>query len=91
MRYDPHVSVGGLWMDPVLPKSYGDLHIKNAPMAGGRITIDISGSDASIQGLPEGMVFHRGTRPWMADLVERARTRRKAYPVPEPDSRQSRE
>ncbi|MFE5838007.1 glycogen debranching N-terminal domain-containing protein [Arthrobacter sp. NPDC056493] len=77
MRYYPHVSVGGLWMDPVLPKSYGDLHIKNAPMAGGRITIDISGSEASIQGLPEGMVFHRGTRPWMADLVERARTRRK--------------
>jgi glycogen debranching enzyme len=78
MRYYPHVSVGGLWMDPVLPKSYGDLHIINAPMAGGRITIDISGSDATIQGLPEGMVFHRGTRPWMSELVEQARTRRKS-------------
>jgi hypothetical protein len=36
---------------------YGDLHITNAPMAQGRITIDNSGSDASVQGFPEGMVF----------------------------------
>jgi hypothetical protein len=78
MRYHPHVSVGGLWMDPVLPESYGDLHIANAPMAGGRITIDISGSDATVPGLPEGMVLHHGMRPWMADLVEQARRRRKA-------------
>ena len=73
MQYYPHVSEGGLWMDPVLPASYGNLHISNAPMAGGRITIDISGSEATIQGLPDGMVFHHGTRPWMADLVQRVR------------------
>jgi glycogen debranching enzyme len=24
MRYDTHVSLGGLWMDPALPESYGD-------------------------------------------------------------------
>ena len=72
MRYDPHVSRGGLWMDPVLPESYGDLHITNAPMAGGRITIDISDSVATVQGLPEGMVFHHGIRPWVSDLAEKA-------------------
>jgi hypothetical protein len=77
MRYNPHVSEGGLWMDPVLPESYGDLHITNAPMAGGRITIDVSGSDATIQGLPEGMVLHHGTRPWMADLVQKASMHKK--------------
>ncbi|GAA1786635.1 glycogen debranching N-terminal domain-containing protein [Pseudarthrobacter sulfonivorans] len=71
MGYYADVARGGLWMDPVLPESYGDLHITNAPMAGGRITIDISGSTASIQGLPERMVFHHGIRPWAADLVER--------------------
>ncbi|MFD1214745.1 hypothetical protein ACFQ36_22215, partial [Arthrobacter sp. GCM10027362] len=64
-------------MDPVLPDSYGDLHITNAPLAGGRITIDISGSAVRIQGLPDGMVLHRGQRPWMADLVEQARLRTK--------------
>ncbi|GGG58656.1 amylo-alpha-1,6-glucosidase [Kocuria dechangensis] len=74
MGYFADVARGGLWMDPVLPESYGDLHITNAPMAGGRITIDISGCEATIQGLPEGMTYHRGTRPWAADLVEQART-----------------
>ena len=72
MRYDTHVSRGSLWMDPVLPESYGDLHITNAPLAGGRITIDIAHSVPVVQGLPEGMVFHRGHRPWMTELVEQA-------------------
>lgn len=72
MRYDADVSQRGLWMDPVLPESYGDLHISNAPMAGGRITIDIANSVASVQGLPEGMRLHRGHRPWLTELVEQA-------------------
>ena len=78
MRYDAHVSRGGMWLDPVLPEAYGDLHITNAPMAGSRITIDISGSTASVQGLPEGMVLHRGHRPWMSELVEQAKLRKEA-------------
>ena len=73
MRYDTHVSRGGFWMDPVLPESFGDLHITNAPMAGGRITIDIANSIPSVQGLPDGMIFHRGHRPWLTELVEQAR------------------
>jgi glycogen debranching enzyme len=78
MRYDTHVARGNLWMDPVLPESYGDLHITNAPMAGGRITIDITNSVPTVHGLPEGMVFQRGHRPWTRELVEQARRRRKA-------------
>jgi glycogen debranching enzyme len=70
MRYDAHVSRGGLWMDPVLPESYGDLHITNAPVGGGRVTIDIAKSVPTVHGLPEGIVFHRGHRPWMSELVE---------------------
>jgi glycogen debranching enzyme len=69
MRYDAHISRGGFWMDPALPESYGDLHITNAPMAGGRITIDIANSVPSVQGLPDGMVFHHGARPWMTELA----------------------
>ncbi|MDR7083420.1 glycogen debranching enzyme [Arthrobacter ginsengisoli] len=78
MRYDTHVSRGSLWMDPALPESYGDLHITNAPLAGGRITIDIANSVPAVQGLPEGMVFHRGHRPWMTELVEQASRHPKA-------------
>ncbi|WP_458114015.1 amylo-alpha-1,6-glucosidase [Arthrobacter sp. R1-13] len=72
MRYDADVSKGGLWMDPVLPESYGDLHIGNAPMAGGRITIGITNSVPGVQGLPDGMVFHQGHRPWLTELVDQA-------------------
>ena len=77
MGYYADVARGGLWMDPVLPESYGDLHITNAPMANSRITIDISGSSVTIKGLPEGMLFHHGTRPRASDLAERARPPRK--------------
>jgi glycogen debranching enzyme len=78
MRYDTHVSRGGFWLDPVLPKSYGDLHITNAPLADGRISIDIANSVPSVRGLPEGVVYHRGHRPWMTELVNQAGLGRKA-------------
>ncbi|MFP3462791.1 glycogen debranching N-terminal domain-containing protein [Arthrobacter globiformis] len=74
MGYYADVARGGLWLDPVLPGSYGDLHITNAPMANGRITIDISNSTATVQGLPEGMQFHHGIRPWAADLAQQQAT-----------------
>ncbi|WP_457967093.1 amylo-alpha-1,6-glucosidase [Arthrobacter sp. D1-29] len=77
MRYDAHVSQGGVWMDPVLPASFGDVHITNAPMAGGRITIDISNSVPSVDGLPKHLTFHRGHRPWITELVDQADRRRK--------------
>ena len=73
MGYYADVARGGLWLDPVLPKSYGDLHITNAPMANAKITIDISDSIASVRGLPEGMLFHHGIRPWAADLAQQAK------------------
>ncbi|MBT2548148.1 glycogen debranching N-terminal domain-containing protein [Arthrobacter sp. ISL-65] len=78
MGYYADVALGGLWMNPLLPESYGDVHISNAPMANGRITIDVSGSTATVRGLPEGMVLQHGYRPWAADLVEQARRRERA-------------
>lgn len=72
MGYDVHVSRGGLWMDPALPESFGDMHITNAPLAGGRITITIANSVPTVQGLPEGMTFHHGHRPWITELVEQS-------------------
>ncbi|WP_104140361.1 glycogen debranching N-terminal domain-containing protein [Arthrobacter sp. ZGTC131] len=78
MRYDTHVSLGGLWVDPVLPESYGDLHISNAPVAGGRITIDIANSVPSVQGLPEGIKLRPGQRPYLTELVEQAGLHREA-------------
>ncbi|MDQ0616717.1 amylo-alpha-1,6-glucosidase [Arthrobacter globiformis] len=75
MRYDVYVSLGGLWLDPVLPESFGDLHINNAPTGAGPVTIDASGTSASVYGLPQGMVLHSGHRLWMTELMERANLR----------------
>ncbi|MDQ0732378.1 amylo-alpha-1,6-glucosidase [Arthrobacter sp. B1I2] len=82
MRYDPVISVGGVWMDPVLPTSYGDLHISNAPLGSGRIAIDITDCIPTVKGLPDGIAFHRGQRPWMSELVEQADLRRKHIAKP---------
>lgn len=72
MRYDTHISLGGIWLDPVLPRSFGDLHISNAPMGDARITIDASGTESTVHGIPAGLTVHHGQRPWMSELVERA-------------------
>lgn len=75
MGYDAHISLGSIWIDPALPESYGDLHIANAPTGAGPITIDAAATTASIRNLPEGLVLHRGHRPWLTELVEKAKLR----------------
>jgi len=70
LRHEVHVSLGGLWMDPALPESWGDMHSTNLSVGGARVTIDVSGSQATVEGLPEGIVLHKGTRPQLADLLE---------------------
>ena len=75
LRYEAHVSRGALWMDPVLPKTWGNLHTTNLPVGGSRITIDVSGSHVAVEGLPQGMVFQRGVRPSLADFMELNRLR----------------
>lgn len=77
MQYDAYVSLGGLWMDPVLPESFGQLHITNAPTGRGPITIDAAGSTGSVHGLSKDLTFYRGHRPWMTELVEEARLQSK--------------
>jgi glycogen debranching enzyme len=76
LRYDADVSLGGLWIDPALPEAWGNLHATNTPVGEARITVDVSGDSVAVEGLPEGMVFHKGARPSLADLVEREHLRR---------------
>jgi glycogen debranching enzyme len=73
MGYYADVPRGGLWLDPVLPESYGDLHITNVPLANGRVTINISYSIPRVLGLPDNMRFHHGARPRAVDLVEQVK------------------
>jgi hypothetical protein len=70
LRYEASVPLGTLWIDPALPEAWGSLHTTNLPMGGARVTMDVSGSRVTVEGLPEGMVFHQGRRPLPADLLE---------------------
>ena len=72
MRYDPDISAGALWLDPVLPDSYGGLRLSGAPLGQGPVSIDISGSDVSVTGVPAGVVYRRGRRPWITKLIDEA-------------------
>jgi hypothetical protein len=83
LRYEAHVSLGGLWMDPVLPESWGFMHGSNAPVGTARVTVDITGTRAAVEGLPEGMVFHKGTRPPLDNFSELELLRRDKAPSPD--------
>jgi glycogen debranching enzyme len=69
LRYDPHVSLKGMWLAPVLPDSLGRVRISNCRVGDSRISIDVTGSEATIEGLPPGMELHRAVRPPLADLL----------------------
>ena len=75
LRYEAHVSLGALWLDPVLPETWGNLHSTNLPVGGARVTLDVSGSHVTVEGLPQGLVFRRGTRPSLDDFAELNRLR----------------
>jgi glycogen debranching enzyme len=75
LRYDAHFSLGGLWIDPVLPDSWGDFQATNVALGGARFTFNVSGSAVEVTDLPEGIVLHRGMRPSLADLEELDRLR----------------
>jgi glycogen debranching enzyme len=83
LRYEAHVSLGGLWMDPVLPESWGGMHGTNAPVGTARISVDISATQAAVKGLPEGMVFHKGTRPPLENFSELEELRRNKVSRPD--------
>ncbi|MCO4251222.1 amylo-alpha-1,6-glucosidase [Pseudarthrobacter raffinosi] len=76
LRHDAHFSLGGLWIDPVLPETWGDFHAENVAMGEARFSFDVWGSRVEVKGLPEGIVLHRGTRPSLADIAELDRLRR---------------
>jgi glycogen debranching enzyme len=72
LRHDPHVSLNGLWLDPVLPPEMGDVRISNCPIGNGRMTITVKDNVATVDGLPPGITLHHGARPVLAELVELA-------------------
>jgi len=63
MRYDAHVSRGGLWLDPVLPEAYGDLHITNAPWPAAGLPSTFPVPPPTSKGYPTAWRCTGGTGP----------------------------
>ncbi|WP_448006058.1 amylo-alpha-1,6-glucosidase [Agromyces bauzanensis] len=62
LRFDPSVPTGDLWLAPTSSADLGDIHLRNMPFAGARISVDASRRGASVAGLPAGLTLHRTPR-----------------------------
>ncbi|XAS68542.1 glycogen debranching N-terminal domain-containing protein [Micrococcaceae bacterium Sec5.7] len=70
LRFDPFLPYDGLWLSPVFPESFGHFREENMPLAGSRLTVEVSDNTTSVTGLPDRVRLHRGTRPPLAELLQ---------------------
>jgi len=52
MRLEPRVPDGRVWLAPALPPSFGDITIRDVPLAGARVSVEIDG-EVRVRGLPD--------------------------------------
>jgi glycogen debranching enzyme len=69
LRFDPDVSAGGLWLSPAFPDGFGYLRKEQVPLAGDRLTIEVSENIPTVTGLPPSIELHLGTQKPPADLL----------------------
>lgn len=67
LRFDPSVPTGEVWMAPALPPEFGDIHLRNVPLAGHRISVDVGTRGTSVAGLPAHLTLHQ--KPLGANMV----------------------
>jgi glycogen debranching enzyme len=56
---DPAVPDGTLRLAPALPPEWGELRLHGIPIGGGRLTVVARGTDADVNGVPEGLRLRR--------------------------------
>jgi hypothetical protein len=71
LRFDPSVPTGDVWLAPTSSAGFGDIHVRNVPFAGTRVSIDASRRGASVVGLPAGLTLHPEPRPTMVPVPVR--------------------
>lgn len=69
LRLDPDVPAGALWLSPAFPDSFGYFQKEQVPLAGSRVTIEVSDNTPSVTGLPPSIQLHLGTQETLADLL----------------------
>ena len=71
LRFDPSVPTGDVWLAPTSSEYLGDIHLRNVPFAGARISVDAARQGASVVGLPAGLTMHPMPRPVSAEVPVR--------------------
>jgi glycogen debranching enzyme len=59
LRFDPEIPDGTVWLAPALPDGFGRLQVRDVPLAGARVSVDVPGDDWTVDGLPEGIELRR--------------------------------
>ena len=62
LRFEPSVPTGEVWLAPAPPPEFGDIHFRNVPFAGSRISVDVAREGTSVSGLPRHIILHRSPR-----------------------------
>ena len=70
LRFEPSVPTGELWLAPAPPLEFGDIHMRNVPFAGGRVSLDVGKAGTSVSGLPQYLTLHRSPR-WAVPVPTR--------------------
>jgi glycogen debranching enzyme len=52
LRFDPWIPAGKLWLAPALPPWVDRLRLERIPLLGGRINVEVDGSEVKVEGLP---------------------------------------
>ena len=52
LRLDPWIPHGKVWLAPVLPEAIGYVRVDRIPLAGRRVTVEVSNGNVKVEGLP---------------------------------------
>jgi glycogen debranching enzyme len=73
LRFDPCVPTNRVWLAPALPDGFGDLRVENVPLAGSRVTIEISDDGVVVSGLRDDLTLQREPRTVAEELRDLCR------------------
>jgi hypothetical protein len=54
----------------VVPEGFGDIRVRNIPLAGTRIAVEVVNGETRVTHLPDDIALHRGPRKPLADLLD---------------------
>jgi hypothetical protein len=69
LRFDPLLPRAEVCLAPVLPPGFGSFRADNVQMDHSRITLSATGSEGSIDGLPQGTTVLHEPRPPLERLI----------------------